>query len=134
MYTTGGGGYSHTTLSKFQYIPGGQGGGGGWARLTAGEASSISGRNANTTADKALRCSQGFIGHLLSVAFCVEILRFVRCPEARFSVDRGDRPVSASDQPFDGEYATRFGQWTYRIPSYGAGGALPWDRGSSRIR
>ena len=80
MYTAGGGGNSHTTLSKFQYMPGGQGGGGGWARLTAGEASSISGRNANTTADTALRCSQGFIGHLLSVAFCVEILRFVRCP------------------------------------------------------
>jgi len=45
-------------------MPGGQGGGGGWARLTAGEASSISGRNANTTADTALRCSHGFIGHL----------------------------------------------------------------------
>jgi hypothetical protein len=75
---------------KFQYMPGGQGGGGGWARPTAGEASSISDRNANTTADKAMRCSQGFIGHLLSVAFCVEILRFVRCPGARFSADGGD--------------------------------------------
>src|ERR1700752_8894 len=50
-------------------MPGGQGGGGGWARLNAGEASSISGRNANTTADKALCCSQAFIAHLLSVAF-----------------------------------------------------------------
>ena len=80
-YTAGGGGNSHTTVAKFQYMPGGQGGGGGgWARPTAGEASSISGRNANTTADTALRCSQGFIGHLLSVAFCAEILRFVRCP------------------------------------------------------
>ena len=79
-YTAGGGGNSHTTVAKFQYMPGGQGGGGGgWARPTAGEASSISGRNANTTADTALRCSQGFIGHLLSVAFCAEILRFVRC-------------------------------------------------------
>ena len=64
MYTAGGGGNSHTTVAKFQYMPGGQGGGGGWARLTAGEASSISGRNANTTADTALRCSHGFIGHL----------------------------------------------------------------------
>lgn len=64
-YTVGGGGYSHATVSKFQYMPGGQGGGGGgWAPPTAGEASSISGRNANTTADTALRCSQGFIGHL----------------------------------------------------------------------
>jgi hypothetical protein len=71
-------------------MPGGQGGGGGWARLTAGEASSISGRNANTTADKALCCSQAFIAHLLSVAFCVEILRFVQCPGARFSADGGD--------------------------------------------
>ena len=71
-------------------MPGGQGGGGGWARPTAGEASSISGRNANTTADTALRCSQGFIGHLLSVAFCVEILRFVRCPGARIGADGGD--------------------------------------------
>ena len=44
-------------------MPGGQGGG-GWARLAAGEASSISGRIANTTADTALRCSHGFIGHL----------------------------------------------------------------------
>jgi hypothetical protein len=68
------------SVAKFQYMPGGQGGGGGWARPTAGEASSISGTIANTTADTALRCSQGFIGHLLSVAFCVEILRFVRCP------------------------------------------------------
>jgi hypothetical protein len=72
-------------------MPHGQGGGGGgWARLTAGEASSISGRNANTTADMALRCSHGFIGHLLSVAFCVEILRFVRCPGARMAQDGGD--------------------------------------------
>ena len=90
MYTAGGGGNSHTTLSKFQYMPSGQGGGGGWARLTAGEASSISGRNANTTADTALRCSQGFIGHLLSVAFCVEILRFVRCPGAPICADGGE--------------------------------------------
>jgi hypothetical protein len=80
MYTGGGGGYSHATVAKFQYMPGGHGGGGGWARLTAGEASSISGRNANTMADTAVRCSQGFIGHGLSVAFCVEILRFVRGP------------------------------------------------------
>lgn len=80
------------SVVKFQYMPGGQGGGGGWARPTTGEASSISGRTANTTADTALRCSQGFIGHLLSVAFCVEIVRFVRCPEARFSADGGDRP------------------------------------------
>src|SRR4051812_27493951 len=71
-------------------MPGGQGGGGGWARLTAGETSSISGRNANTTADKALCCSQAFIAHLLSVAFCVGILRFVQCPGARFSADGGD--------------------------------------------
>jgi hypothetical protein len=204
MYTAGGGGNSHTTLSKFQYMPGGQGG--GWAPPTAGEASSISGRNANTTADTALRCSQGVIGHLLSVAFCVEILRFVRCSGARFSADGGDhghdgvqdlhagsgfhrfaaiwgagtvhraatvagRPcwrgrvgrrglhwgsaetehgaadavvvaaLSAnerSDQhsghsrflrgdrgvrtdPSMAKYATRFGQWTYRMPSYGAG-------------
>jgi len=80
MYTGGGGGNSHITVAKFQYMPGGQGGGGGWARLTAGEATSISGRSANTMADTALRCSQGFIAHRLSVAFCVEILRFVRCP------------------------------------------------------
>jgi hypothetical protein len=73
MYTGGGGGNSHVTVAKFQYMPGGQGGG-GWARLTAGEASSISGRNANTMADTALRCSQGFIGHRPSVAFCMEIL------------------------------------------------------------
>src|SRR5258708_36540599 len=71
-------------------MPGGQGGGGGWARLTAGEARSISGRNANTTADKALCCSQPFIAHLLSVAFCVGILRFVQCPGAGFSADGGD--------------------------------------------
>jgi hypothetical protein len=89
MYTGGGGGNSHTTVAKFQYMPGGQGGG-GWARPTAGKASSISGRNANTTANKALRCSQGFIAHLLSVAFCVEILRFVQCPGARFSADGSD--------------------------------------------
>ena len=63
-------------------MPGGQGG--GWAPPTAGEASSISGRNANTTADTALRCSHGFIGHL-SRGLCVEILRFVRCPEARMA-------------------------------------------------
>src|SRR5215217_1142687 len=62
MYTAGGGGYSHTTVAKFQYMPGGQGG--GWAPPTAGEASSISGRKATTTADTALRCSHGFIGHL----------------------------------------------------------------------
>src|SRR3954451_8737312 len=66
-------------------MPGGQGGGGGWARLTAGETSSISGRIANTTADKALCCSQAFIAHLLSVAFCVGILRFAHGPGARFS-------------------------------------------------
>jgi hypothetical protein len=47
---------------KFQYMPGGQGGGGGWARPTAGDANSISGRSANTRADTALRTSQGFIG------------------------------------------------------------------------
>ena len=47
-------------------MPGGQAGGGGWARLTAGEASSISGRNANTAADTALRCIHGFMGHLFS--------------------------------------------------------------------
>jgi hypothetical protein len=83
------------SVSKFQYMPGGQGGGGGgWARPTAGEASSISGRIANTTADTALRCSQGFIGHLLSVAFCAEILRFVRCPGARFSADGGDHVMT----------------------------------------
>jgi len=90
MYTGGGGGNSHITVAKFQYMPGGQGGGGGWARLTAGEASSISGRSANTMADTALRCSQGFIAHRLSVAFCVEILRFVRCPGGRISADGGD--------------------------------------------
>src|SRR5882757_6283902 len=71
MYTGGGGGNSHTTVAKFQYMPGGQGGAGS-ARPTAGEASSISGRIANTTADKALRCSHGFIAHLLSVAFFVD--------------------------------------------------------------
>ncbi len=88
----GGGGNSHATVSKFQYMPGGQGGGGGgWARPTAGEGSSISGRIANTTAATALRCSQGFMGHLLSVAFCVEILRFVRWPGARFSADVATR-------------------------------------------
>src|SRR3954470_18165669 len=86
MYTGGGGGNSHTTVLKFQYMPGGQGGG-GWAPLTAGEATSISGRNANTTADTAVRCSQGFIGRLLSVAFYVEILRFLRWPGARFIAD-----------------------------------------------
>jgi hypothetical protein len=90
MYTGGGGGNSHLTVAKFQYMPGGQGGGGGSAWPTAGEASSISGRTANTTADKALRCSQGFIAHLLSVAFCVEILRFVQSAGARFSADGGD--------------------------------------------
>jgi len=89
MYTGGGGGNSHTTVAKFQYMPGGQGGGGS-ARPTAGETSSISGKNANTTADKALCCSQAFIAHLLSVAFCVEILRFVQCPGAGFSADGGD--------------------------------------------
>ena len=73
-------------------MPGGQGG--GWARPTAGEATSISGRIANTTADTALRCSQGFIGRLLSVAFCVEILRFVHCPRVRFSTDGGDHIIS----------------------------------------
>lgn len=100
-------------------MPGGQGGGGS-ARLTAGEASSISGTSANTTADTALRCSQAFIGHLLSVAFCVAILRFVRCPEARFSADAGNRPVRGTDRPFNGKCATRFGQWTYPMPSYRA--------------
>lgn len=64
MYTGGGGGNSHTTVAKFQYMPGGHGGGGS-ARPTAGETSSISGRNANTTADKALCCSQAFI-HIFS--------------------------------------------------------------------
>jgi hypothetical protein len=80
------------TVAKFQYMPGGQGGGGGGGSAwpTAGEASSISGRTANTTADKALCCSQGFIAHLLSVAFCVEILRFVQSAVARFSADGGD--------------------------------------------
>lgn len=67
MYTAGGGGNSQTTVVKFQYIPGGHGGGGGWAPPTAGKASSISGRHANTTADTALRRSQGFMGPLLSV-------------------------------------------------------------------
>ena len=91
MYTGGGGGNSHLTVAKFQYMPGGQGGGGGGSAWpTAGEASSISGRTANTTADKALCCSQGFIAHLLSVAFCVEILRFVQSAGARFSADGGD--------------------------------------------
>src|SRR5258708_7118321 len=89
MYRGGGGGNSHTTVAKFQYMPGGHGGGGS-ARPAAGETSSISGRNANTTADKALCCSQAFIAHLLSVAFCVGILRFVQCPGARFSADGGD--------------------------------------------
>ena len=90
MYTGGGSGNSHIFVAKFQYMPGGQGGGGGWARLTAGEASSISGRSASTTADTALRRSHGFIAHLLSVAFCVEILRFVQWPGAGFSADGGD--------------------------------------------
>jgi hypothetical protein len=82
MYTAGGGGYSHTFVAKFQYMPGGQGG--GWAPPTAGEASSISGRNANTTADTALRSTHGFIGHL-SRGLCVQILRFERCPGARMA-------------------------------------------------
>jgi hypothetical protein len=70
MYTAGGGGSgnSHLTVAKFQYMPGGQGGGSGSALPTAGEASSISGRTANAAADKALCCSQGFIAHLLPVA------------------------------------------------------------------
>lgn len=76
------------TVSKFQYMPGGQGG--GWARPTAGDARSISGKIANATAHTALLCRQGFIGHLPSVAFCVESLRFMRCPGARFSADGGD--------------------------------------------
>jgi hypothetical protein len=50
------------SVVKFQYMPGGQGGGGGWAVPTAGEVSSISGRTANTTADAALRSNQGLIG------------------------------------------------------------------------
>ena len=75
-------------------MPGGQGG--GWAWPTAGEATSISGRIANTTADTALRCSQGFIGRLLSIALCVEILRFVHCSRARFSTDGGDHVISVS--------------------------------------
>lgn len=61
-YTAGGSGHSQIFVAKFQYMPGGQGGGGGWARPTAGDASSISGRSANATADTALRFSQGFIG------------------------------------------------------------------------
>ena len=78
-------------------MPGGQGGGGGWARLTAGEASSISGRSANTMADTALRCSQGFIAHRLSVAFCVEILRFVRCAGARMAQMVATMATTAQD-------------------------------------
>ena len=93
------------SVLKFQYMPGGQGG--GWAWPTAGEATSISGRIANTTADTALRCSQGFIGRLLSVALCVEILRFVHCSRARFSTDGGDHVISVyraftPDQGFTG--------------------------------
>lgn len=70
MYTAGagGGGYSHLTVVKFQNMPGGHGGGGGWARPTGAETSSISGRVVRTTADRAMRCTQGFIGRLLSVA------------------------------------------------------------------
>lgn len=66
----GGGGNSQISVAKFQYMPGGHGGGGGWAWPTAGEASSSSGRNATTMADTAVRCTQGFIGHLLSVGPC----------------------------------------------------------------
>jgi len=103
------------SVSKFQYMPGGQGG--GWARPTAGEASSISGRIANTTADTALRCSQGFIGHLLSVAFCVEILRFVRCPGVRITPDGGDHVITVCrtftpDQGFTDLLQLRNGQVT----------------------
>ena len=70
IYTGGGGGNSHMSVAKFQYMPGGQGGGGGggWPWPIAGEANSISGRIANATADMALRCSHGFIDHLLPVA------------------------------------------------------------------
>lgn len=96
-YTTGaggggGGGYSQATVSKFQYMPGGHGGGGGGggcARPTAGAASSNSGRIANTTEDTALRCSQGFIGNLLSLAFCVEAYDSSAVRMARFSADGG---------------------------------------------
>jgi hypothetical protein len=91
-------------VAKFQYMPGGHGGAGS-ARATGGEANSISGRAANTTADKALCCSQGFIAHLLSVAFCVEILRFGPCQGARFH-----------GRPFDGEYA--YTRWPVDL-SYG---------------
>jgi hypothetical protein len=92
-------------------MPGGQGG--GWARPTAGEATSISGRIANTTADTALRCSQGFIGRLLSIALCVEILRFAHCPGARFSTDGGDQVISVygaftPDQRFTDLLLTRW--------------------------
>ena len=88
MYTGGGGGNSHTTVVKFQYMPGGQGGGGGWAWPTAGEASSISDSNAKPTADTALRCSQGFIGHLLSVgsAWRFWVSWISRDPRARSGV------------------------------------------------
>lgn len=60
-------------------MPGGQGGGGS-APPIAGETSSISGRNANTTVDTALRCSHGFIGHLFCGGVCMEILGLLRWP------------------------------------------------------
>src|SRR3954470_1808867 len=102
----GGSGNSHTTVAKFQYMPGGQGGAGS-ARPTGGEASSISGRTASTTAYKALCCSQGFIAHLLSVAFCVEILRFGPCAGGSFP----------RNGPSTANMRTRAGQWTYRMAS-----------------
>src|SRR3954452_9142101 len=97
-------------------MPGGQGGGGS-ARPTAGEAISISGRIANTTADKALCCSQGFIAHLLSVAFCVEILRFVQCPGTRFNGPALRRRICVHAM------ASRLIVGAHRVQ-----GALPLDR------
>jgi hypothetical protein len=74
-------------------MPGGQGGAGS-ARPTAGEASSISGRIANTTAGKALCCSHGFIAH------------FSRLPSVWRSYDSCNvRGLVSTDRPFDGEYA-----------------------------
>jgi hypothetical protein len=60
-------------VAKFQNMPGGQGGGGGWALLTAGEASSINGI-VNTTADTARSRRQSFMGRLSSVASCLHML------------------------------------------------------------
>jgi len=87
------------SVVKFQYIPSGQGGGGGWARLSGDEASSISGRIANTTADTALRCSQGFIGHLFSVAFWVEILGMMPCLGVRIAQTVGNDGIAQDRQP-----------------------------------